>query len=181
MVDEDGSDAELARRVAAGHAGAERELARRFAPRIRLYGLRHLGGEEQARDLVQEVLIAVLEALRAGRVEDPALVDRFMLGTCRNVASAWRRGEARRWRAVADLALVTDVAPPDPPARPDVARLLGCMAGLPPRDRSVLLLSFCEERPAEDIGRLLGLSPGNVRVVRHRALARVKDCVEGRS
>jgi len=66
-------------------AEREQELAREFAPRIRLYGLRHLGTEDQARELVQEVLMIVIEALRAGRVQQPELIDRFVLGTCRNV------------------------------------------------------------------------------------------------
>jgi DNA-directed RNA polymerase specialized sigma24 family protein len=29
------------------------------------------------------------------------------------------------------------------------------------------------------VGRELGLSAGNVRVIRHRALARVRGCLEG--
>src|SRR6266566_5663281 len=65
---------------------AEAELCRRFAPRIRLYGLRHLRDEERARDLVQAVLLAVLVAARAGRIEDPERFDRFVLGTCRNTS-----------------------------------------------------------------------------------------------
>src|SRR5688572_5444185 len=71
---DDGSDAELVRRIMAGGGdarAAEAELCRRFAPRVRLYGLRHLRSEDRARDLVQSVLLAVLEAVRAGRVEDP--------------------------------------------------------------------------------------------------------------
>src|SRR6185436_18903206 len=37
---------------------AAAELCRRFGPRIRLYGLRHLRDEERAKDLVQAVLVA---------------------------------------------------------------------------------------------------------------------------
>jgi DNA-directed RNA polymerase specialized sigma24 family protein len=44
----------------------------------------------------------------------------------------------------------------------------------------VLVLSYCEERSTDEIAGLLGLSPGNVRVMRHRALARIKDCVEAK-
>src|SRR5689334_6809277 len=97
------SDAELARRIM--HAGQERaaeaELCRRFAPRVRLYGLKHLRDEDRARDLVQVVLVAMIEAIRAGRVEDPERVDRFVLGMCRNLAGRARYHEAR--------AIVTDV------------------------------------------------------------------------
>ena len=51
----DASDGDLARAVAARGPGsaeaAESELYRRFAPRVRLYGRRHLRDEEAARDL----------------------------------------------------------------------------------------------------------------------------------
>ena len=84
------SDAEIARRIAAGADDApscETELCRRFLNRARLYGLRHLRFDvTAAEDLAQEVMRIVLEALRAGRVADLERVDRFMLGTCRNVA-----------------------------------------------------------------------------------------------
>jgi hypothetical protein len=64
------TDAHLARRViASGPDGAEpeeAELYRRFAPRVRLYGLRHLGDEHAAADLVQRVLLLTIEKLRRG-------------------------------------------------------------------------------------------------------------------
>ena len=68
------SDAELARQVSTadgGAAEAEAELFRRLAPRVRLYGLRHLRDPAAADDLVQEVLWMTLERLRAGRVREP--------------------------------------------------------------------------------------------------------------
>lgn len=180
MVPEELLDAELARRVTSGSAPeAERELVRRYAPRIRLYGLHHLRDEDRARDLVQEVLIAVIEALRADRVEDLERLPRFVLGTCRNVVSGWRRGARRSRDASALLAGTEPVTPaPRPPA--DSRRLLECMAGLSARDQSILVLSYCEERSADEIGRRFGLTAGNVRVLRHRALARVKTCLEAR-
>src|SRR5690348_10567568 len=78
-------DSDLARRIAAaapGHdAQAETELCRRFAPRIRLYGLRHLRSAAGAADLVQDVLILTLQKLRAGELRDPARLASFILGT----------------------------------------------------------------------------------------------------
>ena len=68
------SDAALLAAIALGGAGlreAERALCRRYAPRIRLYGLRHLRDEERARDVVQTVLLGVLQAAREGRVREP--------------------------------------------------------------------------------------------------------------
>src|SRR5512146_2418020 len=93
------SDGELARRVVEGGAGApaaEGELCRRLAPRVRLYGLRHLRDPAAADDLVQEVLVLTLERLRAGRVRDPDRLASFVLGTCRLLVRNHRRGRRRR-------------------------------------------------------------------------------------
>src|SRR4051812_39917120 len=77
-------DAELVRRIGAGNAReAEAEMCRRMGPRIRLYGLRHLRDVHAAEDLMQQVLIAVLEALRHGRLREPEKLASFVLGTCR--------------------------------------------------------------------------------------------------
>ena len=71
-MDKEWSDGELARRIGSGtDIQAEAELFRRMAPRIRLYGLRHLRDAAAAEDLTQEVLITTLEALRAGRLREP--------------------------------------------------------------------------------------------------------------
>ena len=82
------ADEDLVLRIAQGdhQHEAETELCRRFGPRVRLYGLRHLHSEDLAADLVQSVLLAVLEATRAGRIEEASHLDRFILGTCRNIA-----------------------------------------------------------------------------------------------
>ena len=63
------SDEALARRIADGPAGStdaeEAELYRRFAPRVRLYGRRHLRDGAAADDLAQDVLLRTIERLRA--------------------------------------------------------------------------------------------------------------------
>src|SRR3954471_1632925 len=94
------SDDELARRIAAGGAAArdseaETELCQRFGPRARLYGLRHLRDEDAARDLAQQALLVVLEAIRAGRLESPDRLAAFLFGACRNLALTMRRGARR--------------------------------------------------------------------------------------
>jgi RNA polymerase sigma-70 factor (ECF subfamily) len=66
------NDAELVRQIGAGNAPeAEAELFRRMAPRIRLYGLRHLRDGHASDDLAQQVLLTTLEVLRTGRLREP--------------------------------------------------------------------------------------------------------------
>ncbi len=178
---EQATDVDLARAVASappGEAGAaEGELYRRLAPRVRLYGLRHTRDEQQAEDLAQEVLLITLEALRHGKLREPDRLVSFVLGTCRLIVRGGRRGERRRRELLdrfgPDLypdAAVTGTAP-------DTGRLAGCLERLAERDRSVIVLSFYEERSAPDVGEELGLTAANVRVIRHRALGRLRDCM----
>jgi RNA polymerase sigma-70 factor (ECF subfamily) len=169
-------DATLVAEIAAGGpaaGAAEATLCRRFAPRIRLYGLRHLRDDERARDLVQLVLLAVLEAARAGRIHDPTRLDRYVLGTCRNTAARVRERE-RRIELGADLDALAAVEH----APVAVAPLLRCLEGLDERSRQVVLLTFQAERSAGEIAGLLALSATNVRVVRHRALASLRRCLD---
>ena len=85
----DSSDGDLARAVAARGPGsaeaAESELYRRFAPRVRLYGLRHLRDEDAARDLVQQVMLLTIEKLRGGSVRDVDQIASFVLGVSRTM------------------------------------------------------------------------------------------------
>ena len=174
-------DAALARRIAERPGEAredEEELARRFAPRIRLYGLRHLRDRDAADDLVQQVLLVTLESLRAGRVREPERLASFILGTCRNVAVELRRGGRRR-QALLDRYLVAEDAME--PVLPPPVRLADCLQRLAERDRSVLVMTFYAERSADEIAGELGLAAGNVRVVRHRALGRLRECLEARA
>lgn len=173
-------DGVLASRIARGRdRPAELELCRRFAPRIRLYGLRHLREEAAAQDLVQDVLIAVLDRLRSGTVHDPGRLASFVLGTCRLTVANTRRGSARRAALLASAGGVAAASDPAPP-RLDVDHLDRCLELLATRARAVVLLTFYAGEGADGIARQLGTTAGNVRVVRHRALERLRACLQAR-
>lgn len=175
----DASDAELARRLATGDPAAESELYRRLAPRVRLYGLRHLRDAAAADDLVQDALLMSFSALREGRVHEPERFLSFVLGCCRRIVADLRRGTERRQRLLERYGRELEPAAPSEPPPVDLDRLARCLGGLPERDRSVVVMSFYAEAGSERIGAELGLNPGNVRVVRHRALARLRACMDG--
>jgi len=154
----------------------EADICRRFAPRIRLYGLRHLRDEARAVDLVQEVLVIVLESLRAGRVHDLERLDSFVLGACRMVVRNLTRGESRRARLLDRFGLDYG-AIAEPASAIDLDRLRGCLERLPPREHAVVILTYYGERSSAEIGVELGMSEGNVRVVRHRGVAHLQECM----
>jgi RNA polymerase sigma-70 factor (ECF subfamily) len=173
---------ELAARVAAAGPGtdgeAEERLCGALGRPIRLYGLRHLGRADLADDLVQDVLLLTLERLRAGTVRDPANLVSFVLGTCRRLIADGRKGERRR-RGLETRFLPRGEPTAEPSAYVDRARLDHCLGALAERERVVVTLTFVAESDPGEIARALRLEPGHVRVVRHRALARLRDCMDG--
>jgi RNA polymerase sigma-70 factor (ECF subfamily) len=176
-------DAELARRVAGAAPGIDRDaealLCRRLGPRVRRYGLRHLRDADAAADLMQHVMMMILEKLRAGELRDPGQIVSFVFGTCRRVVLDQRRGAFRRERLLEEYGEDLAIADIAQAPRLDHGRVERCLAELPERERSVLVMTFHQEKNAGEVARELALTPGNVRVIRHRALERLRRCVIG--
>jgi len=175
-------EGQLAARIAAAGPqrdhDAEAQLYRRLAPRVRRYGLRHLRDEHAADDLMQQVLALTLEKLRAGAIDAPARIVSFVLSTCRMTVIEQFRGHRRRedllQRFAADLPLADLHVEP----RLDHARVATCLERLAERERAVIVMSFYDDQPAEAVGHRLGLSAGNVRVIRHRGIDKLRRCVD---
>jgi RNA polymerase sigma-70 factor (ECF subfamily) len=172
------TDAELARQIGAGrNQESEAELCRRMAPRIRLYGLRHLRDGHAADDLTQQVLITTLEALRAGRLREPEKLASFVLGTCRMTVLDLRRGAQRKQRLLEQFGAEFPVAVQPSLPHLDHDRLARCMENLKERERTVVVMTFYDEQTGADVANLLGVSEANVRVIRHRAIHQLRECM----
>jgi RNA polymerase sigma-70 factor (ECF subfamily) len=172
----------FARRIAdaaPGEAGdAEAELYRLLAPRVRRYGLRHLRDAHAAADLMQHVMVHTIAQLRAGGLREPERVLSFVLGTCRLTVMDQRRGERRRAELLERYADDLPMADLQIAPRLDQMRVADCLDRLPERERTVLVMTFYDEQPSEAVGLQLGLSAGNVRVIRHRGIDKLRRCVD---
>lgn len=183
-LDRGADDAALVRAIAAGADGAraaEAELCRRFAPRVRLYGLRHLRNDAAAADLTQQVLLIALERLRAGELREPEMLASFILGTCRMVVLDWQRSHSRRERLLQTYAEDLPQADAGVLPRLDHERLLECLRALAERERAVVVMSFFGDKSAAEVAHATALTAANVRVIRHRSLERLRDCMERRT
>ena len=177
-MDKEWNDAELARRIGTGtDPQAEAELFRRMAPRIRLYGLRHLRDASAAEDLTQEVLITTLEALRAGRLCEPEKLTSFVLGTCRMMVLDLRRGSQRKERLLQQFGPDLRAPVQASALHLDHEQLTRCVQNLKERERTVVVMTFYDERTGADVASFLGLSEANVRVIRHRAVHQLRKCM----
>lgn len=171
------NDTDLVRQIGAGDRDAEAELFRRMAPRIRLYGLRHLRDAYAAEDLTQQVLITALEALREGRLREPEKLASFVLGTCRMTVLDLRRGAQRKERLLEQFGPDLIGSPQSFIPNLDHDRLTRCVQNLRERERAVIVMTFYDEQTAADVGSSLGVSEANVRVIRHRAIHQLRDCL----
>jgi RNA polymerase sigma-70 factor (ECF subfamily) len=160
-------------------AEQERSVCQRYSNRIRSYGLCHLRDGAGAEDLVQQVLLIVLQALRDGRVNDVGNLDKYVFGTCRNTVLDMRRGGVRERRIANAAAAMLPAGYEAPRELADRSPLDQCLEQLESRARTVALATFVDERDAVDVGRSMSLSAGNVRVIRHRAFAHLQRCMDG--
>lgn len=60
----------------------------------------------------------------------------------------------------------------------DGDRLSRCIEALSERERTVVVLSFYDERSAAETAASMAISKANVRVIRRRAIRRPRDCME---
>ena len=133
--------------------------------------------EHAAEDLTQQVIVTALEALRAGRLREPEKLASFVLGTCRMTVLDLRRGSRRKERLLQQFG--SDLLAPVPLSQPhlDRERLSRCVQGLKERERMVVVMTFYDERAGADVAGFLGVSEANLRVIRHRAIHRLRECM----
>ena len=171
------TDGELAARIGRGDGEAEAEMCRRLAPRIRLYGLRHLRDEQAAADLTQQLLMTAIEALREGRLRDLEKLAHFILGMCRMTILDQRRGTQRREKLLAQYGMELLPQGQQPMPKLDHDRLTRCLQGLKERERSVVVMTFYDEQAGAEVAGFLGVCEANVRVIRHRAIHQLRTCM----
>ncbi len=168
----------LALRALAGDREAEREVCQRLLPAVRAFAQRRLR-PSSVDDFAHDVLLVLIEAMRAGRVDDPARLSAFALGVCRNLARDRARTDERR-RNLMDRFGVTDadLAAWDSTLQVRREHLEDCYSQLRSRARQVISATFCKEDTDADIAQALSISEANVRTIRRRGLVALRDCLD---
>ncbi len=145
-------------------------LHQSFHSRIYYFALRELGSPAVAEDVCNETLLRVIQAIRAGKVNDGALPG-YVAGTTRNVIFEQRRLMNRAGSIDGDD-YHHHAEPPDPSIRRTMELVLSRMKA---RERDVLRLLYFEEQTKEEIGQQLGIDPERVRLVKSRALKSFRE------
>lgn len=176
-------DAALFADYRAGDAAAFEALMTRHLPRLVGYAARHLAAAE-ADDAVQAALLVVIEKAPALTGDDGFLRYVFRALTL----EVHRRSRAAARAAARAGALDDELADGDAPApdgawlrRAEVTALAAAFdACLDPVDQELLLRCYDGDDDAAALGEALGLTSGNVRVRKHRALRRLAAWFEAR-
>jgi RNA polymerase sigma-70 factor (ECF subfamily) len=176
MTSSSGRDplSDLMARYQAGDFAAFEEIYRETVQEVGQYLARHAAASDCS-DLVQEVYLRVHQARRAFRQDLPFRP--WLFAISHHVAlMAARRRRRKSGREVQ----VDDYPEPAASAlerEPDILgqrQLSRAIQRLPPEQREVLRLAHVEDLTSIEIGRLVGATPGAVKVRLHRARLRLR-------
>jgi RNA polymerase sigma-70 factor, ECF subfamily len=166
-------------RAVAGDRDAERQVCARLLPALRAFAGRRLP-PSAVDDFAHDALVLFVEALRAGRIEDPTRAGAFAIGICRNLARERARLGERRRELLERYGLSdAELAPVDaPPVLVRREHLEDCYSQLAERARRILRATFYDDAVDAEIAGALQISEANVRIIRHRSLAALRACLE---
>jgi RNA polymerase sigma factor (sigma-70 family) len=172
------SGAQLVAGIVAGDPAAEDALVRSFMPPLRVMLRARTRDASAVPDLVQDVLLAVLRAVRAGALRDPEKLTPFVHGVARNVANSYVRDRLNRRREEPLMEEPLGLAAEDPVESAERARFLGlALAEIGDTDREILRFTLVEGEKPGAIAARLRLTPDVVRQRKSRAIKQVAAMV----
>jgi RNA polymerase sigma factor (sigma-70 family) len=168
----------LPERICQGDASAETELVREFTRRIFVMAVVRTHDREAARELVQDVLMAVIVAVRKGQLQDADKLPAFVHGTARNLINNRLRKESQQPQMEPlpeDLAQSSLAQQHEDEERKTLVH--NALERLGPEDRSILSMTLVEGRKPGEIAAALGLTSEVVRTRKMRAVKKVADLI----
>jgi RNA polymerase sigma-70 factor (ECF subfamily) len=169
------TDRELLEAARRGDAQAVEQLLERYEKNIFRFGLRMCGSESDAKDVLQETLLAAFKGLPEFRGE--AEISTWLYQLARSFCTKSRRLRAGEPATTASLDQPAARAAASSEALPDArahAREIGqalqaALLGLSERHREVVILKDVEGLSAEEIAQVLGEDLAAVKSRLHRA------------
>jgi len=177
----DGQEREIVRRARSGDQQALAELYDLYFPRIYRYVLARTGNPAEAEDVTEEVFVKMLGAIGAFEPRQAPFAA-WMFRIARNqLVSHIRKNGVRRTET--SLAVSIADPSPDPLARVEdrlqFEQIFGIARALPQAQREVLWLRFGVGLSISDTAQALGKREGNVKVLQHKAIAKLQKLLVG--
>jgi len=167
----------VVRRILEGDPAAEEKLILRFQPAIRAF-LSARARPELVEEVTQETMIAVICAVREGKLRESSSLGAFVYGVARlQLADAVRRHAREVGERLPDN---YDHAAPHI-ERELLTAARSEIAALNEADRRIVYLTLIQGLRAAEIAQELGMSPEQVRKRKSRALQRITERLAPRS
>ena len=178
----DSTIVDLVERIASGERSAESELVRRFYRPVFSMVLARTGDIQVAQDLTQEILMAVICALRDGNLRNHQGLPGFVCGTMRNqVRNHFRSLHLDSVGAMKGEPVLDD---PNPEEELESAERLAlaqeAIAQLSAEDREILRLTLVEGLSPKEISQRLGVSGDVTRQRKSRAIHRAREILRSK-
>lgn len=165
------ADEVLAVRAARGDVAAFEALVRRHAGPLLAFCRRVVGNADEAEDRAQEAFMRVYKAL--DRFDPTRRFSSWLYRIAQNACVDALRAR-REWTSLDDS--VEPAARPSAPLPAELPPGLDdALRALPARQRAVLHLKYALGLDAIEIAERMEMTPGNVRVVLHRAIRTLRE------
>jgi RNA polymerase sigma-70 factor (ECF subfamily) len=164
-----------------GDPEAVEALVRHLMPAVYRYCRARLPDREAAEDVTQEVIIALIRALRGHQVKEERL-GAYVFGIATNRVAMYYRAARRRRELLTDQPPDGQVRATGPEGLAEEKEnrelMRSAVAQLNNVQQQVVLLRIAAGLSAAETGRVLGLSAGAVRVAQYRALRRLREIMD---
>jgi RNA polymerase sigma factor (sigma-70 family) len=163
----------LARRIIAGDRSAEDELVSTYRRGVFVIAVARTRDREAAADLTQEILIAILKALRDGQLREATKLVAFIQGTARNLINNYLRNKAHHTEVeLDDEAYSSD--PVEELESLERKRLVRReLQSFSITDQQILLLSLVDGHSLAEVAQRLNMSHDAVRARKSRAVRKI--------
>ena len=166
----------------AGDESALSELYTLYFPRVYRYILARTGNPYDAEDLAEEVFMKVLEAIERFQWRE-APFSAWLFRIAHNALISQRRKDGVRGRSgpLSD-GLALDAQSPDDMVENRLAlnQIMEAARKLPEAQRQVITLRFSAGLSVAETARAMNKGEGNVKVIQHKAIAKLRDAVRNR-
>lgn len=165
---------ELVARIIAGDETAEHEFASDFRRPIYAIAIVRTRNRAAAQDITQNVLMAALGALRAGKIREPEKLPAFVHSITKNLVNNHFRARGRLAETSVDEAKTLYWNPGNEFEVAEKRRLVREeIAACSPIDQKILLFSIVDELSLADIAERLKLSHEAVRARKSRLIRKL--------
>jgi RNA polymerase sigma-70 factor (ECF subfamily) len=166
-----------------GDEAALSELYTLYFPRVYRYILARTGNPYDAEDLAEEVFMKVLEAIERFQWRE-APFSAWLFRIAHNALISQRRKDGVRGRSgpLSD-GLALDSQSPDEMVenRLALSEIMEAAQKLPEAQRQVITLRFSAGLSVAETARAMNKGEGNVKVIQHKAIAKLREAVRNKS